>query len=257
MDYGSLIGIGIALACIIGGQLLEGGYLGSLVQSAAFLTVLGGTAGAVMVQSPSGVFLRGVKMARWIVHPPEFFPRQLIADVVQWSLEARKEGLLVLEHHADLTADPFASKGLKLLIDGSEPGKLREAMEVEIISFEEFHRQAARIWEAAGGYSPTIGILGAVLGLIHVMENLSDPARLGGGIAVAFVATIYGVGLANLVFLPVGNKLKVLIARQVMVREMLVDGLVSIANGENPRMIEDRLLGYVTDKQSITGRAGK
>jgi chemotaxis protein MotA len=126
-------------------------------------------------------------------------------------------------------------------------------MEVEIVTFEEYHRQAARIWEAAGGYAPTIGILGAVLGLIHVMENLSDPARLGSGIAVAFVATIYGVGLANLVFLPVATKLKVLIARQVLVREILVDGLVSIAEGENPRMIENRLLGYVTDQRSRAG----
>ena len=118
---------------------------------------------------------------------------------------------------------------------------------------EEYHRQAARIWEAAGGYAPTIGILGAVLGLIHVMENLSDPARLGSGIAVAFVATIYGVGLANLVFLPIANKLKVLIARQVLVREILVDGLVSIANGEHPRMIENRLLGYVAEQSPDAG----
>ena len=127
-------------------------------------------------------------------------------------------------------------------------------MEVEIITYEEYHRQAARIWEAAGGYAPTIGILGAVLGLIHVMENLSDPARLGGGIAVAFVATIYGVGLANLVFLPIANKLKVLIARQVLAREILVDGLVSIASGENPRMIENRLAGYVAEQGSDSGR---
>jgi len=253
VDYGSLIGISVALAGIIGGQLLEGGYVGSLVQSAAFLTVLGGTAGAVMVQSPPRVFLRGVRLAKWIVRPPEFAPRNLIADVLRWSLAARKEGLLALELHADMSADPFARKGLKLLIDGADPEKLREAMEVEIISFEEFHRQAARIWDAAGGYSPTIGILGAVLGLIHVMENLSDPARLGSGIAVAFVATIYGVGLANLVFLPVGNKLKALIARQVLAREIVVDGLVSIAGGENPRMIENRLLGYITDRRSIAG----
>ncbi|HUX25738.1 MAG TPA: flagellar motor protein [Burkholderiales bacterium] len=248
MDFGSLIGIAVALAGIIGGQVLEGGYVGSLLQGAAFLIVFGGTAGAVMVQSPARVFARGVKMAKWVVLPPAFEPRRVIADVVRWSVAARKEGLLSLEQHAGMAADPFARKGLHLLVDGAEPEKLREAMEVEIIGFEEHHRQAARIWEAAGGYSPTIGILGAVLGLIHVMENLSDPSRLGGGIAVAFVATIYGVGLANLVFLPVANKLKSLIARQVLAREMLVDGLVSIASGENPRMIENRLLGYVADQ---------
>ena len=254
MDFGSLIGISVALAGILGGQLLEGGYVGSLLQSAAFLIVLGGTAGAVMVQSPARVFLRGVRMAKWIVLPPAFVPRGMIADILRWSVAARREGLLALEQQAELTADPFARKGLQLLVDGAEPDKLREAMEVEIVTFEEYHRQAARIWEAAGGYAPTIGILGAVLGLIHVMENLSDPARLGGGIAVAFVATIYGVGLANLVFLPIANKLKALIARQVLLREIFIDGLVSIANGENPRLIENRLLGYVADVEP--GQAG-
>ena len=247
MDFGSLLGIAVALAGIIGGQLLEGGYVGSLVQGAAFMIVLGGTAGAVMVQSPVRVFARGLKMLRWVVLPPRFAPQQNIAEVVRWSMSARREGLLALDRHASTTDDAFARKGLQLLADGASPEKLRESLEVELITFEEYHRQGARIWEAAGGYSPTIGILGAVLGLIHVMENLTDPSRLGGGIAVAFVATIYGVGLANLVFLPVSNKLKSLIAREVLAREMVIDGLVSIANGENPRMIENRLLGYVSD----------
>lgn len=253
MDFSSLIGIAVALAGIIGGQLLEGGYVGSLLQSAAFLIVLGGTAGAVMVQSPGRVFVRGIRMVKWVVLPPDFAPQRMIADILRWSHAARKEGLLSLDRQADMTEDPLVRKGLQLLADGAEPEKLREAMEVEIMTFEEYHRQAARIWEAAGGYAPTIGILGAVLGLIHVMENLSEPARLGSGIAVAFVATIYGVGLANLVFLPVANKLKVLIARQVLVREILVDGLVSIASGENPRMIENRLLGYVADPEPGAG----
>jgi chemotaxis protein MotA len=253
VDYSSLVGITIALAGIIGGQLLEGGYVGSLLQSAAFLIVLGGTAGAVMVQSPARVFMRGLRMVKWVVLPPDFAPQGMIADILRWSLSARKEGLLSLEQQVNMAADPFARKGLQLLVDGAEPEKLREAMEVEIITFEEYHRQAARIWEAAGGYAPTIGILGAVLGLIHVMENLTEPARLGSGIAVAFVATIYGVGLANLVFLPVANKLKALIAQQVLAREILVDGLVSIASGEHPRMIENRLLGYVADQRPGAG----
>jgi chemotaxis protein MotA len=248
MDTGSLIGIAVALAGIIGGQLLEGGYIGSLLQSAALLIVLGGTAGAVMVQSPARVFMRGIKMARWVVLPPDFTPQRTIAEILRWSLSARKEGLLSLEQQASMTKDLFARKGLQLLVDGVNPEKLRDAMDVEIGTFEEYHLQAARVWEAAGGYSPTIGILGAVLGLIHVMENLSDPSRLGSGIAVAFVSTIYGVGLANLVLLPVANKLKGLISRQVLLREIMVDGLVSIANGENPRMIEYRLLGYVAEQ---------
>jgi chemotaxis protein MotA len=136
-------------------------------------------------------------------------------------------------------------RGLQLLVDGADPERIRELLEVEINTFEDEWRQAAKIWEAAGGYSPTIGILGAVMGLIHVMENLSDPTKLGAGIAVAFVATIYGVGLANLVYLPIAGKLKYYISRMVATREMLVDGLVGIAVGDNPRIIEGRLRGYL------------
>ena len=142
-------------------------------------------------------------------------------------------------------SDNFIRKGLQLLVDGAEPERLREVLEVEINTYEGELKLSARIWEAAGGYSPTIGILGAVLGLIHVMENLSDPSKLGAGIAVAFVATIYGVGLANLVFLPMANKLKAHINRLIVQREMIVDGLVGIANGDNPRIIESRLQGYI------------
>ena len=141
--------------------------------------------------------------------------------------------------------DEFTRKGLQLLVDGAEPERLREVLEVEINTFEDEMKLSAKIWEAAGGYSPTIGILGAVMGLIHVMENLSEPSKLGAGIAVAFVATIYGVGLANLVFLPMANKLKAHIGRLVVQREMMVDGLVGIANGDNPRIIESRLKGYI------------
>jgi len=249
VDFGSIIGILIALIGIIGGQLIEGGYIGSMLQTAAFLIVFCGTAGAVMVQSPVRVFVRGIKMAKWVVMPPKFEPRQVINDVVRWSASARKAGLLALDQQAGMATDGFVRKGLQLLVDGAEAETLRDVMEAEIMTFEEYYRQAARIWEAAGGYAPTIGILGAVLGLIHVMENLSDPARLGSGIAVAFVATIYGVGLANLVFLPVANKLKVLIAGQVLLHEILLEGLVSIANGEHTRMIEIRLLGYVADQR--------
>ena len=132
-----------------------------------------------------------------------------------------------------------------MLVDGFEPDKIRDALEIEISAYDERQRTAARVWEAAGGYAPTVGILGAVLGLIHVMENLSDPAKLGGGIAVAFVATIYGVASANLIFLPIAGKLKALIQAQVAHRELLLDGLLGIAGGENPKLIEARLTGYL------------
>lgn len=165
--------------------------------------------------------------------------------IAVWSSISRKEGLLALDTRIEGIDDPFIRKGLQLVVDGTEPLMLKQVLEVEIETFDDLHRQGARVWEAAGGYAPTIGILGAVMGLIQVMENLSDPTRLGAGIAVAFVATIYGVGLANLAFLPIANKLKALISRQVLMREMLVDGLVGIARGENPRLITGRLQGYI------------
>ena len=245
MDKISIFGLLLGLLAILGGQVLEGGHLSSLAQPTAMLIVLGGGLGAVMLQSPYATFVRGMKMVRWVWMPPVIDQAQLIRQITAWSHTARREGLLALENTLGQVKDDFARKGLLLLVDGAEPERLREVMDVEINTFEDQMRLSARIWESAGGYSPTIGILGAVLGLIHVMENLSDPSKLGAGIAVAFVATIYGVGLANLVFLPIANKLKAHIHRLVTQREMLVDGLIGIANGDNPRIIESRLQGYV------------
>lgn len=245
MDIISFIGLFLSFTAILGGQILEGGHIGSLLQGTAFLIVLGGTAGAIMLQSSPAVFLRGMKMARLVFQPPKLDPHGLIRDVLSWSHVARKGGLLSLEPMIADQDDKFMNKGLQMLVDGAEPEILRDALELEIDAYDEHYRQGAKVWEAAGGYSPTIGILGAVMGLIHVMENLSDPSRLGSGIAVAFVATIYGVGAANLFFLPIGNKLKSIVAQEVMLKYMLIDGLVSIANGENPRIIETKLQGYL------------
>lgn len=245
MDRGSIIGLLIGFLAIIVGQILEGGHVGSLAQPTAMLIVVGGTLGAVMLQSPYATFVRGMRMIKWIVYPPVINPLHVIQQVTGWSQVSRREGLLALDAVVSELKDDFVRKGLQLLVDGAEPERLREVMDVEISTFEQEMKLAARIWEAAGGYSPTIGILGAVLGLIHVMENLSDPSKLGAGIAVAFVATIYGVGLANLVFLPVASRLKAHINRLVVQREMIVAGLVGIANGDNPRIIESRLRAYI------------
>lgn len=245
MDKISFAGLALGLAAVVVGQVLEGGHVGSLIQPTALLIVLGGTLGAVMLQSPLPVFMTGMRMGAWVFFPPVVDPQKLIGDISRWSQVARKEGLLALEAQIISLADPFARKGLQLLVDGAEPERLREVLEVEISAYESNLKLASKVWESAGGYSPTIGILGAVMGLIHVMENLSDPAKLGSGIAVAFVATIYGVGAANLIFLPVAKKLMANIGRLVTVREMLVDGLVGIANGDNPRLVESRLQGYL------------
>ncbi len=245
MDRGSLIALGLAVAAILGGQAMEGGHIGLFVQPTAFVIVMGGTLAAVLLHYPLPVFMQGVRMARWVFRPPESEAGTLIRRVVQWAHTARQDGVLALEKHVNMTHDPFQKSSLQLLIDGADADKLRDTLDVQIVNFETAERQAARVWEAAGGYAPTLGILGAVMGLIHVMENLSDPGKLGTGIAVAFVATIYGVGLANLVFLPIANRIKFTIARRVSEREIICDGLMGIAQGDNPRIIEARLKGYL------------
>jgi len=245
MDKLTLLGLVIGLTGILTGQILEGGSLSILFQGAAFLIVFGGTLGAVMVQCPTKVFVTAIKMGSWAFITPRLNSLELIRQLTDWGTLARKEGILALEGRINTISDPFLKKGLQLLVDGNSAEKIREVLDVDIHSWEQLRWQSARVWEAAAGYSPTIGIIGAVLGLMHVMQNLSDPGKLGGGIAVAFVATIYGVAFANLLFLPIANKLKSIIMQQAHIREMVVDGLTGIANGDNPRLIEIKLQSYL------------
>jgi chemotaxis protein MotA len=245
MDRLTLFGLVIGLVGIFAGQILEGGDLSILFQGAAFLIVFGGTLGAVMVQSPVKVFVTGVSMARWVFIKPELHSKELARQLADWSVVARKDGILALEARIPAIPDPFVKKGLQLLVDGNSAEKIREVLDVDTHSWEQLRWQGARVWESAAGYSPTIGIIGAVLGLMHVMQNLSEPAKLGGGIAVAFVATIYGVAFANLLFLPMANKLKSILMQQTHLREMVIDGLAGIANGDNPRLIEIKLQSYL------------
>ncbi len=245
VDGISIAGLVLAIAAIMAGQIFEGGRLSSLFQPAAMIIVLGGTLGATMLQTRLAIFLRGMRMGSWAFSPPVQTPDDIIQKLVGWAHLSRREGILILEKQVAAESDPFFKKGVQLLVDGADAERLRAVMEVEITTYETTLRQSARVWDAAAGYAPTVGILGAVLGLIHVMENLGDPTRLGAGIATAFVATIYGVGTANLVFLPIGRKLQMHVTQLISVREMFVDGLAGIANGDNPRIIESRLLGYV------------
>lgn len=246
VDYLSLAGVVLSLLAVIGGNLLEGGHTDSLIQLTAFIIVFGGTLGATLVQTPSRVFVHGMRRFRWVFLPPLIERQQVMARIGLWSKTARKEGLLGLQNIADSEPDKFARKGLELLVDGNEPEMIRKILEIEIDSCSMNETNAAKVYEAMGGYSPTIGIIGAVMGLIHVMNNLADPAALGPGIAVAFVATIYGVGLANFFFLPMANKLKTIANDLTQYQEMIVDGLVSIAEGENPRAITSKLEGYLS-----------
>lgn len=245
MDILSIIGVILAFVAILGGNYLEGGHAAALLNGPAAVIVIGGTLAAAFIQTPLPVFKRSLVILRWIFFPPSNRLRQGIAQVINWSTIARKEGLLGLEAMAEIETDPFARKGLQLLVDGSEPEALRSILEVDMITRENHDLAAAKVYESMGGYSPTIGIIGAVMGLIHVMGNLADPSLLGRGIAVAFVATIYGVALANLLLLPVAAKLKSVVMQQSSYREMLLEGLMSISEGENPRSIEMKLEGFL------------
>jgi chemotaxis protein MotA len=245
MDYLSFIGVAIAFAAILGGNWLEGGHLEMLANGPAMVIVLGGTIGAALLQTPLQLFMRSMRMLGMIFMPPNRRLEDSVTKLVDWSKVARKDGLLGLEVAVQGEPDVFVRKGMQLLVDGNEPEEIRHTLEVELDSRERFDLQASKVLESMGGYSPTIGIIGAVMGLIHVMQNLTDPSKLGSGIATAFVATIYGVGLANLFLLPMANKLKAYVLQESHYRELIIEGLVAISEGENPRQIETRLQGFL------------
>jgi len=249
MDLLTVIGIILAIGAIVGGQILEGGHLGSIVQLTAAVIVIGGTVAAVMVNYPMAIFLKALANAKMIFFNVNVDSRAMIAQIVQLATLSRKQGLLALEDKLKTLNDPFLKKGLQLVIDGIEAKTIREILEIELEQFEDENNLSGKVYESLGGFAPTIGILGAVLGLIHVMENLADPSKLGSGIAVAFVATIYGVGSANLIFLPMGGKIKLKTRELVLARQLIIEGLVSLSQAENPKMIEEKLSGYLPESQ--------
>lgn len=247
MDILSVLGILAGVGAILLGIVLDDGDISLLINLPALVIVFGGTFGATLLQFPPAIFVRSMKMLSLVLIPKEVILSGQIDRVIYWSHLARKEGLLGLENVLPSEKDPFVKKGLQLLIDGNSPDAIREILDLDMYSRENMGLQAAGLYEAMGGYAPTIGILGAVMGLIHVMQNLTNPELLGQGIATAFVATIYGVGSANLIFLPIANKLKTHILTLTQAREMLAEGIVSIADGENPRHIKLKLGGYLYD----------
>lgn len=250
MDITSLLGIFLGIAAILVGQILEGGHISSIIQPTAFLIVFGGTAGAVFLSFPMKDLLAAVKGFKAVFlggNPPT---GEIIDLLVTLALKARKEGILSLQGDIRDIENDFLRRGLELMTDGTDPNLLREIMETELSFIEEEIQGASKVWESAGGFAPTVGILGAVLGLIHVMENLSDPSKLGSGIAVAFVATVYGVGGANLIFIPLGNKLKFKERQNVILREMMIEGILSIQAGESPNFIRQKLQVFDINKTS-------
>ncbi len=244
MDFLSILGVLVGVAAILGGNFLEGGQWTGLLNLPAAMIVIGGTLGAVVLQTPKQTLQLAIRRFRWIYQPPNYDFSHYNKKLLQWSQIARREGLMGLEKLIAKESDPFVKKGLTLVADGFEPIQVRQLLEVEIVSQAQRNRQAAHVYESMGGYAPTIGIIGAVLGLIHVMDNLQDPSSLGSGIAVAFVATIYGVGIANLFLIPCANKIKAYAEEKSFLQEMVMEGLISIADGENTHAIKEKLDGF-------------
>lgn len=244
MDRLSLAGLFVAIVAILLGFTIEGGAVEALFQLPAFIIVFGGTLGAVLLQSSMMQFYHALSLLPWIFYPPKYDAKQGIEHIVIWAEKARESGYLALENIALDETEPFVNKGLNLLVDGAEVDNLRQSLELDLDLYREHSLRSAAIFESMGGYSPTIGILGAVLGLIQALNHLQNPDLLGQGIATAFVATIYGVGFANLIYIPIANKIRAIVHQQSLYREMIAEGLVAIANGENPHAIENRLSAF-------------
>ena len=249
MDIATIVGIVLSIGSIIGGQALEGGHLSSIMQLTAFIIVAGGTIGACCVQNPLSVVIKSIGSLGMVFGNTPIDTKGTIKLILDLATVSRKQGLLALEGKLKDIKDPFFKKGVQLIVDGTDPKAVHEILEIEVEHHEEAGLKAAKVWEAAGGYAPTVGILGAVLGLIHVMENLADPSKLGGGIAVAFVATVYGVGLANLFFLPFANKIKMKLKEESGARNIIIMGLVGLAQGENPRLLQEKLESFLPHEE--------
>ncbi|WP_310599481.1 flagellar motor protein [Desulfobulbus sp.] len=244
MDIATIIGFVLGFGAVVGGAALEGLHLTALVQPTAALIVLGGTFGAAFVSFPMEVAINALKDVKKLIgNSPK--NDELITEICGYASKARKNGIIALEQDAQNHKDRFMKKAISLSVDGVEPKDIRELMEIDLSASEEHAKMSAEFYEAAGGYAPTIGIIGAVLGLIHVMSNLEDTSKLGAGIAVAFVATIYGLITANIVCLPAATKIKHRIKDESVRKEIIIAGIVAIQNGENPRFIEERLKSYL------------
>jgi chemotaxis protein MotA len=245
LDLGTWLGMAAAFGFILLGNYLEGGHMSSILQPTAAMIVFGGTLGAVMVSFPLDATTGAVKALGRVFCNQRSEAQALLDDIQRFAHLARKEGIIALENEARSARHPFLKKALLTIVDGVDSKSLEKTLDVQIGEIEERGETPAKVFEAGGGYSPTIGIIGAVLGLIHVMANLSDVAKVGEGIAVAFVATIYGVGLANIVLLPAANKLKLKHHEDVKLCEMIKEGALGIQVGENPRQLVERLLPFV------------
>jgi chemotaxis protein MotA len=261
-DLATVVGLTLAVGGIVGGMILEGGKIQEILQPTAAIIVFGGTIGATMVTVPLSVFLRAAKRLMAVFFEKQQTPQAIVAEVIGYATKARKNGIVSLEQDAEGVEDPFLRKALNLAVDGTDLQEIRKMMELEMGIEEHRHEAEAKVLEAAGGYAPTIGIIGAVLGLIQVMKHLANIDEVGRGIAVAFVATIYGVGSANVFFLPAGNKIRARAHQAMQIKELMLEGVIGIVEGLNPKLIRTKLEAYACDnmaapkKQKVQGTKG-
>jgi chemotaxis protein MotA len=248
-DFATLAGLVIAIGGIAAGLVLEGGSVKDVAQITAAIIVLGGTIGAVMITSPVSVCLGAVKKLSLVFFDRKVSTQAYVNEILEYAARARKGGIVSLERDLKEIENPFLKKALSLAVDGTDIKDLREMMEMEIDAEEEEGLAHAKVYEAAGGYAPTVGIIGAVLGLIQVMKHLENIEEVGKGIAVAFVATVYGVGIANLFFLPAAAKIKARIKESSRASELILEGVCSVAEGMNPKLIARKLEPFVREKQ--------
>jgi chemotaxis protein MotA len=248
-DYAAIFGLFLGVGAIVGGNLIEGGNTAHLVQGAAAAIVFGGTFGATLLSSSFADIKRALKCLPLVIRPADHDPDKIIEEVLALLVKARKLGLIALQPEILNIKNPFLRKGLNLVIDGMNPAMIREILSQEIATYEDSMKQASRVYESAGGFAPTIGILGAVLGLINVMKNVSDPAKIGSGVAVAFVATIYGVGSANLIFLPLAKKITNRMHEEIFMRELIIEGVLGVESGVNPYFLRTRLNSFLADRE--------
>jgi chemotaxis protein MotA len=250
----SIAGLVVAFGGILGGLLIEGGRLKDVSQFTAALIVLGGTSGAVMVSTPMHTLIGGLKRLKGVFFSTKVEIDSMIEEVIRFATKARKNGMVSLEQEAFAVEDPFLKKALTLAVDGTDLQEIRKMLELEIGLEEQQAEAEAKVFECAGGYAPTVGIIGAVMGLIQVMKNLANIDEVGHGIAVAFVATVYGVGLANLFFLPAASKIKARINAEIQRKELILEGVSGIVEGLNPKLIRSKLESYSHEKQAAKGK---
>jgi chemotaxis protein MotA len=254
VDKATLSGILVGVGAILAGLLIEGGNLGQVLQPTAAMIVFGGTLGAVLISYPLPLVMEAARRLLHVVTEPRHDAMETVRTLVRFAHQARRGGMVSLDAELQKVEDPFLHKSLMLAVDGAEPQELRKMMELDLDNQAEREEAIPQVLESAGGFAPTIGIIGAVLGLIQVMQHLDKMEAVGKGIAVAFVATIYGVGSANLFLLPAAGKLKLRLREEQLIREMVLEGVVSILEGMNPHMLEAKLLGFLANPPKLEAK---